>query len=124
MRDDVEIPDAQTDEPPEMETFYPDVVAFVDEWLLEHFKRNPKTFLWDPRWWEITEAVSRLEALWRAWEFYRLEGMTGMAVFFNDYMNPVMRELTSRDGPFWRSTDLGGRKLPEKWPSEKPPADF
>ena len=57
---------------------------------------------WDPDWFENVEALDRLEALWRAWEHYRLEGMTGMAVFWNDQFDPTMRELTDPDhGVFW-----------------------
>lgn len=76
-------------------------MEFVEQWLLPHYKRDPKTHYWDARWWEHTEAVGQLEALWRAWEHFRLDGMTGMAVFFRDYMDPTMSVLTNDRGPFW-----------------------
>lgn len=119
--DEVEI---DLDDVPESEpvaTFYPNVDVWVREWLLPHFKRNPKSFRWDPRWWEYTEVVARLEALWRSWEFLRGEGMTGMSVFFRDYLGPEMREITAPDGPFWRLSDVQDRQLPDTWPVEVPP---
>ncbi|OLT46166.1 DUF4913 domain-containing protein [Cellulosimicrobium sp. CUA-896] len=48
-------------------TFSPNVDVWVREWLLPHFKRNPKAFRWDPRGWEYTEVVAHLERLWRSW---------------------------------------------------------
>jgi hypothetical protein len=109
---------------PELETYFGNVVEFVDLWLLPHYARNPKQFRWSPQWWEYTEVVGRLEALWRAWEHYRLEGMTGMAVFFNDYMDPTMRTITSADGPFWNLGNLDHPGVPEPWASAPPPAEF
>lgn len=121
---DAEFEDPIDDEAVELETFYPNVVVFVTEWLLPHYRRNPKSHRWSPRWFEYTEVLDRLEALWRAWEHYRLEGMTGMAVFFNDYMDPTMREVTSPDGPFWNMQNLDGDDVPEQWTSEEPPAEL
>ncbi len=110
------------DEDAEPTTFYPNVAEWVQEWLLPHYKRNPKAFRWDPRWWEYTEVVARLEALWQSWEFLRNEGMTGMTVFFRDYFGPEMRELTAPDGPFWRLSEVEDRQLPDRWLAETPPA--
>lgn len=47
-----------------------------------------------------------------------------MAVFFRDYMDPTMSVLTSDRGPFWNKKNLGERKLPEAWPSDKPDPEF
>ena len=85
---------------------------------------NLKTHKWDPQWFECVKVVDRLEALWRAWEHFRLEGMTGMAVFFSDYLDPGMGVITSNDGPFWNLGNLGARALPEPWPSGSPDADL
>lgn len=102
----------------------------VDEWvngfLIPHFRRSPK-MRWDPRWWEYAEVVSRLTALWRAWEQMRLEGMTGMATYWLNIFDPMMAEITSPDGPFWKIdkyADAAKRELPDAWASERPPAAF
>jgi hypothetical protein len=86
--------------------------------------RDPKKYRWDENWFEYTEVLDRLEALWRSWEFYRLEGMTGMAVFFRDNMDPTMQVITSPDGPFWNLGALGERAVPAPWKSETPDAEF
>ncbi|MBO1751320.1 DUF4913 domain-containing protein [Actinotalea sp. BY-33] len=98
------------------------LATWVEQWLLPHYKRDLRTHRWDPRWWEYTEIIARLEALWQAWEYQRTDGMTGLAVFFRDYLDPAMREITSPEGPFWRLSDVQDRDLPEQWPHDPPPA--
>jgi hypothetical protein len=116
--------DPVDDETVQLQTFYPNVVEWVDEWLLPRYARSLKTHRWDPQWFEYVEVVDRLEALWRAWEHFRLEGMTGMAVFFRDYLDPAMGVITSPDGPFWNLGNLGPRSRPEPWSSGTPDSDF
>ncbi|MGJ3192225.1 DUF4913 domain-containing protein [Paenarthrobacter sp. FR1] len=55
---------------------------------------------WCPQWWKHAEAISRFESLWRAWEYLRLDGTTGMSVRWRDYADHHMNELLSSDGPF------------------------
>lgn len=125
MSDEFDDPtDPVDDEAVQLQTFYSNVVEWVDEWLLPRYARSLKTHRWDPQWFEYVEVVDRLEALWRAWEHFRLEGMTGMAVFFRDYLDPAMGVITSADGPFWNLGNLGARALPEPWPSGTPDSDF
>lgn len=41
---------------------------------------------WCPQWWRHPEAVSRLEALWRAWEHLRIaEDPTAMSLWWRDH---------------------------------------
>ena len=125
MSDEFDDPtDDEVEEVEQLETFYENVVEWVDEWLLPRYARNPKTHKWDPQWFDYVEVVDRLEALWRSWEHFRLEGMTGMAVFFRDYLDPAMNVITSPEGPFWKAEELGGRQLPQPWPSGTPDAEF
>lgn len=49
---------------------------------------------------------------------------TGMAVFFRDYLDPVMAVSTSNSGPFWNFGNLGPRSLPEPWPLGTSDSDF
>jgi hypothetical protein len=50
-----------------------------------------------------------LEALWRAWEFLRLEGTAGMSVWWRDHADHHMSVLLSTDGPFKGCTTDDGR---------------
>jgi len=120
--------DADTDEDAveELETYFANVYEYVDQWVLPRYRRKPGTVRWDPDWFENIEALDRLEALWRAWEFYRLEGMTGMAVFWNDQFNPTMYELTNPEGTFWYVQEYTGdeeQQKPVKLPSNRPPVE-
>lgn len=105
--------DAQ--QPPERATYYVDMFAWVEEWLLPHWAHRKEH--WSDTWWEYPEALSRLEAVWRAWEFLRLEGALGMSVFWRDHLDPHMKALTAPDGVFYgvRKLDLEGRP-PAPWP--------
>lgn len=111
----------------EPERLYRNAEDWLWDWGLQHFRRNPKRFLWDERWWEYPESCDVIEALWMAFEHFRLDGPTGMAVYFRDYFYPLMRELTGEDGPFWRTRSadkFGGRQMPEVWPAELGPAEM
>lgn len=77
---------------------------------------------WCPQWWKHAEAISRLEALWRAWEFLRLDGTTGMGVWWRDNTDHHMSVLLSTDGPFKGCTpDDGHRPKLAPLPCEQPP---
>ncbi len=51
--------------------YYPTLPQWVDEWLLPVYRRSVSGHrrAWCPQWWQHPEAVARLEALWRAWEY-------------------------------------------------------
>jgi hypothetical protein len=115
--------EAESPGPPVLELAFQNVYEFVDEWLLPRYRRKPDT-RWDPRWFENLEALDRLEALWRSFEFMRHQGMTGMQVFWNDHLGPTMRELTSPDGVFWYVTEYDDQKKePPLLRSERPPSE-
>jgi hypothetical protein len=97
------------------------VEEWVEQWALPHWRRNIKSYQWDPRWWEYTEALTVLESLWRAWEQMRLDGLTGMAVYMRDFFYPLMNTLTAADGAFWKVNDVQVREMPARWPSEPAP---
>lgn len=111
-------PKEESTDPPLM---YPHVAAWVEDFALPHFRRNPATFHWDPEWWLYPEATAVLEALWQSWEYLRHQGATGMAVFFKDYFYPLMREITGQDGPFWQYSEHRERPAPTEWPAHRPP---
>lgn len=89
-------------EAPEQELFYKDLVSFVQEHLSPSYRRSLSGTdrTWCPSWWKHEEAISRLEALWRSWEFLRLDGSTGMSIWWRDHADHHMGVLLSADGPF------------------------
>ncbi|MHA7177918.1 DUF4913 domain-containing protein [Arthrobacter sp. Sr24] len=116
-------PVEQGEEVPEL--FYANVAEFVSQKLAPTYRRpiNPGGGVtWCPQWWKHAEAISRLEALWRAWEFLRLEGATGMSVWWRDHADHHMSVLLSGDGPFKScSPDDGHKAKLPPLPCEEPP---
>lgn len=116
-------PIEQGEEAPEL--FYANVAEFVSQKLAPTYRRhiNPGGGVtWCPQWWKHAEAISRLEALWRAWEFLRLEGATGMSVWWRDHADHHMNVLLSADGPFKScSPDDGHKSKLPPLPCEDPP---
>ncbi|UOD83454.1 DUF4913 domain-containing protein [Paenarthrobacter ureafaciens] len=113
------------DQVAEAELFYPNVVAFVSEKLATTYRRQINVqggTTWCPQWWKHAEAISRLESLWRAWEYLRLDGTTGMSVWWRDHADHHMSMLLSADGPFKGCTpDDGHRTKLAALPCEDPP---
>ena len=106
MVDDLDAPatppasNAQPAEPPKPR--FSSVYEFVTAHLADHYRRDVsgQQLVWCPQWWAHGEAVSRLEALWRAWEQLRLDGGTAMATWWKDYADPTMATLFDPQGPF------------------------
>ncbi|WP_224027160.1 DUF4913 domain-containing protein [Arthrobacter sp. NicSoilC5] len=63
------------------------MVSFVQEHLAPSYRRSLSGTdrTWCPSWWKHEEAISRLEALWRSWQFLRLDGSTGMSIWWRDH---------------------------------------
>ena len=75
----------------EQELFYPHVAAFVSDRLVHLYARRlGQTYVWCPEWFRHAEALSRLDALWRAWEHLRLDPATGISVWWRDHADPHM----------------------------------
>ncbi|WP_440711792.1 DUF4913 domain-containing protein [Herbiconiux sp. YIM B11900] len=108
--------------------FFGSVDEFVREQLIEEYRRvvGPSGRAhrrWAADWWRYPEAVSRLEAIWRAWEHLRQDGATGSSVWWRDHLDPHMAVLMDVEGPFSDSKDQNdpGEKLPYTAP---PPGLF
>lgn len=88
---------------------FPNVAEWVQHVLLPQYARptTSSDIRWCPYWWEHAEAMVRLEATWRAWEHLRHEGATGPAVWWRDFGDPMLREITSPVGPFFKCTYTG-----------------
>jgi len=78
------------------------VEEFVQRYLLEMYRRavSGNDTTWCAEWWRHPEAIVRLDALWRAWEYLRLDPATGISVWLRDHCDFHMRVLLSADGPF------------------------
>ena len=89
-----------SDDPPVPE--FSSVYDFVDTHLIFIFARDTSKpqFRWCAKWWLHGEAVSRFEALWRAYEQLRLDPGTGRSVWWRDHAGPAMAALFDPDGPF------------------------
>ena len=77
----------------------------VEDWIGSYFLpmfRRPLggQYRWCAQWWAHAEAVSRLTALWRAWEAMRLEPATGISDWYSAHLDYHLPILLGPDGPF------------------------
>ncbi|SDS71756.1 DUF4913 domain-containing protein [Microlunatus soli] len=97
------------DEEPEeeIELQFGSVDEFVRDYLRHMYKRriDGRNRVWSARWWEVGEAIVRLEALWRSWEYLRQDPSTGMSVWWRDHADYHLAILLSPDGPFAETAD-------------------
>lgn len=104
---------------------YPNVYVFVDHFLVHIYARHyepASAWRWCSRWWEHPEAVSRLAALWQAFEALRQEPGTGPATWWRDYCDPTMAALTDPGGPFAQCRGGERHEPPTQLPTTPPPA--
>lgn len=93
---------------PTAEPVFANVSDFVCDYLAQAVERRIAVgatagLHWCPRWWAHPEALSRLYALWRAWETLRIaDPATGMSIWWRDHLDPHLAVLTSETGPFAR----------------------
>jgi len=119
---------AETEEAPAPELVYGSTQEWLTEWLLPTYRRyispNGSQSTWCPSWWMHAEAVIRLEALWRAWEYLRLDGQTGSSVWWKDHADYHLATLLDPQGPFHGCTSAGHGELHEQFPVNPAPAGF
>ena len=88
------------------ETPAPEPIYLVlEDWVLDYFLPMFRRTLggesrWCAQWWAHAEAVSRLTALWRAWEAMRLEPATGISDWYSAHLDYHLPILLGPDGPF------------------------
>ncbi|MEV0732371.1 DUF4913 domain-containing protein [Polymorphospora sp. NPDC050346] len=98
-------PDPAGDDP---EPVFGSVDEFVDRYLAvvverRVAERGASGVNWCSIWWGHPEAISRIYALWRAWETLRVsDPQTGMSAWWRDHLDPHLNVLTSENGPFTR----------------------
>jgi hypothetical protein len=82
----------------------------LETWLRHHFipmyrRTLGGEFRWCAQWWQHAEAISRLTALWYAWEAMRLQGATGMSLWYRDHLDHHLPILLGARGPFYQCTE-------------------
>ncbi len=112
------------DAEPEVENHFPNVYVFVQDFLVKvHARpvRDQLSWRWCSQWWDHPEAVSRLEALWKAFEVLRRDPGTGAATWWRDYADPTMAALSDAGGTFAKCSDTS-HVLPPDLPMQPPAA--
>jgi hypothetical protein len=103
----------------------------ADEFVRKHLRymyRRPVArpgrgdFRWRAAWWKSEEAISRIEALWRAWESARQDPAAGMSDWWLNHCDRQMAMLLSTSGPFAMSQDEN--KPGEPLPYTAPPPGY
>ncbi|MDR1513925.1 MAG: DUF4913 domain-containing protein [Propionibacteriaceae bacterium] len=87
--------------------WYGNVVEWCDDWLRWTFRPqiDGRSRVWLARWWEVDEAVCRLDALWQAWEAARVQGGDAMSAWWLMHADPCLRLLMAPDGPLSRGIE-------------------
>lgn len=100
------------DEPELQPLAYPNLLAWVEGLLSPMYRRqvDGRATTWCPEWWNHAEAITRLEAIWRAWEHLRLDPATGISVWFTMHADPNMAVLLDPAGPFAGCTPVRGHR--------------
>lgn len=95
-------PDPEADEP-EQKNRFQNVYEFVENHFRYIYARKldlKNDRRWCPRWFEHPEAVSRLEAVWRAWESAGNDPGAGVSNWYRDHADYHMAVLLDPTGPF------------------------
>jgi hypothetical protein len=90
------------------------VYTAVEDWVTDHFlpmfrRTLGGEYRWCGHWWRHGEAVSRLTALWHAWEVLRLQPGTGIATWYRDHLDHQLPVLMGARGPFFQCTETAHR---------------
>ena len=129
-----QVPDEERDESPadiqqdEVKTaghgelFYPNVIEFIEDRFKYLVPLAPPGSgrVWCPAWFRHAQALSRLDSLWRAWEFLRFDPALGMSNWWLHHVDPTVRALMDPvTGPFAQCAD--GHQQDEPLPLDDVP---
>ena len=114
----------QAQAPPE--TYFKSMMEWFERWLRPTYRRSTHGDLreWCERWWQHAEALSRMDALWRAWEALRLDPGTGLSVWWRDHADHHLAALLDADGPFKACGDGHIDDSPERLRHTTPPPEM
>jgi hypothetical protein len=119
-----ETPGPAVAEAEDVENHFPNVYVFVQDFLVKVQARPVRDGLalhWCSQWWDHPEAVSRLEALWKAFEVLRRDPGTGATTWWRDYADPTMAALADAAGTFAKCSDTS-HAVPADLPMVPPSA--
>lgn len=88
-------------EPLNMDTLADWIEQFLGGWFQRKWA-SPSAengVRWCGQWFDHPEVISKLWALRLAWVEYSAQPGSALAVFYRDFFNPIMRELTDPAGP-------------------------
>ena len=82
----------------------------LEDWLTEYFlpmfrRTLGGEYRWCRQWWRHGEAISRLNALWHAWEVLRTKPGTGMGVWYREHLDHQLPVLLGARGPFYQCSE-------------------
>lgn len=101
------------------------VDTFVEEYVLPNWRHTPADSRWCATWWRHAEAVTRLEAVWEAFEVMRLEPAPSLSTWWRDHLDVHMRALTAVEGTFAGCTASKHTKVHDQqpqWTADAPAA--
>jgi hypothetical protein len=114
---------ADEQKPPEL--VYGSTEEFLHEQLLPTYVHDVdgRAAKWCIEWYFHPEALSRVEAMWRAWEHLRLDGATGISVWWKDHADHHMNVLLDPRYPFCKC-DMQKHRDPEHLEPDRAPAGW
>ena len=82
----------------------------LEDWLAEYFlpmfrRTLGGEYRWCRQWWRHGEAISRLTALWHAWEVLRTQPGTGIATWYREHLDHQLPVLLGARGPFYQCSE-------------------
>lgn len=97
--------------------------TFVSDYLALIIQRrmDDGSHLWCPSWWAHPEAIARLAAMWRAFEYLRSDPAIGLSNWWLHHADPHLAVLLSPTGPF-HACAQGHRSDAERLPLDRMPA--
>lgn len=107
----------------ESTTYFNSLDQFVRDFVCPVFRRNVgepgrAEHRWSAQWWKSSEAIIRLEAIWRTFEQAR-QDPTGMSAWLRDHADYHLNVLMSPNGPFANSHESS--TMDKSLPYERPP---
>lgn len=119
-------PPPEADDPQaEPSAYFPDFQTWMVEWLAPTVRRPLRSgVMWCSEWWRHPEVVTRLDALWRAWEAARVEGGAGMSYWWTTHFDAHWSVLTSDRGPFVACKDKTHDGRLDMLPCDPPPENW
>ena len=104
------------------------VYTTLEDWVTDHFlpifrRTLGGEYRWCAQWWQHDEAVSRLTALWHAWEVLRLKPGTGIGSWYREHLDHQLPILMGARGPFYQCSETAHRE-PHQADAAPAPDDF